>query len=122
MARNVGSPPFRSPLVAEQNLTSEVWQRWIANLAELVRATQYLEATIDPASVAANTVVRQTFTVTGLTVQDAVAVNPPTLPAGLEILNARVTATDTLQVTFWNTTGAPIDAGSQTYTILAVRK
>jgi hypothetical protein len=122
MARTVGTPPFRTPLVNEKKETTEVWQRWIANLAELVRTVQYLESDLDPTSVAANTVERQTFTVTGLTTGDVVTVNPPALPAGLEILNARVTATDTLQITFWNSTGAPIDATSQTYTILAVRQ
>ena len=66
--------------------------------------------------------VRQTFTVGGLTTQDAVVVNPPALTAGLEILNARVSDTDTIQIAFWNSTGAPIDQGAGTFTIVAIRK
>mgnify|MGYP001570251264 CR=1 FL=1 len=116
----VGNPPLRSPL-AQGDFTAEVWQRWFAEVARNIHSIQVLSPALDPASVAANTVVRQTFTVSGLTVEDVINVNPPALTAGLEILNCRVTATDTIQITFWNSTGAPIDAGSQTYLILAVR-
>lgn len=117
----IGNPPFRQPLTIDAH-TSPEWERWISNLARSVRSIQYLEPTLDPTSVAANAVVRQTFTVSGLTTQDAVIVNPPALPAGLELLSSRVTTTNTLQIVFWNTTGAPIDTGAQTYLILAVRK
>jgi hypothetical protein len=76
---------------------------------------------IDPASVAANTTAEQTFTVTGLTTADKVFVNKPTNTAGLGIVNARVSAADTLAITFGNFTAAPIDAASETYTITAIR-
>ena len=117
---SVGNPPLRSPLV-ESDITGGVWQRWLSEVASNINAIQTISISIDPASVAANTVVRQTFTVNGITTDDIISVNPPALPAGLEILNCRVTANNTLQITFWNSTGAPIDAGSQTYQILAVR-
>jgi len=77
--------------------------------------------TIDPASVAANTTAEQTFTVTGLTTADKVFVNKPTNTAGLGIVNVRVSAADTLAITFGNFTGLAIDAGSETYTITAIR-
>ncbi len=117
----VGNPPFNSP-IAEEALLDPVWQRWLSAVAKSLDSWQYIETAIDPAIVGANTVSRQTFTIAGLTTQDAVVVNPPDLTAGLEILNYRVTATDTLQITFWNSTGGSINAGSQTYTILAIRK
>lgn len=80
-----------------------------------------ISATIDPASVAAATSAEQTFTVTGLKVGDQVAVSKPTATAGLGIVNARVSAADTLAITFMNATAGAIDAGSETYTILVVR-
>jgi hypothetical protein len=122
MANNLGIPSFQTPIVGEQKTLTDVWQRWFSVLSLSIHTTRVLEVELDPASVAASTVMRQTFTVTGLTTNDVVIVNPPALIAGLEVVNARVTATDTLQITFWNTTGAPIDAGVQTYLILAVRK
>lgn len=78
-------------------------------------------ATIDPASVAAATSVEQTFTVTGLTTADKVIVSKPTATAGLGIVNARVSAADTLALTFMNATAAAIDAVSESYTVVAFR-
>lgn len=80
-----------------------------------------LTATIDPASVAANTSAEQTFTVAGLDTGDFVRVSKPTATAGLGIVNARVSAANTLAITFMNSTAAPIDAASETYKILVVR-
>jgi hypothetical protein len=77
--------------------------------------------TIDVASVAANTTAEQTFTVTGLKVGDFVAVNKPTNSAGLGIVNARVSAADTLAITFGNFTGSGIDPASQTYILFWFR-
>lgn len=80
-----------------------------------------LTSSINVASVAANTSAEQTFTVTGLAVGDAVFVSKPSLSAGLIVGNARVSATDTLAITFGNLTGSPIDPAAETYTIFAIR-
>lgn len=76
---------------------------------------------LDVAEVAANTTAEQDFTVTGLKTTDFVAVNKPSLSAGLGIVNARVKATDTLSITFVNATGTPIDPAAETYKILVFR-
>ena len=77
--------------------------------------------TIDVASVAANTTAEQTFTVTGLRTDDVVlCVIKPTLSAGLGICGWRVSATDTLAITFNNNTAAPIDPAAQVYKVLVV--
>lgn len=76
---------------------------------------------LDVASVAANTSAEQTFTVTGLTTADKVFVNKPSLSAGLGVVNARVSAADTLALTFMNNTGSAIDPAAETYTITAIR-
>lgn len=76
---------------------------------------------LDVASVAANTTAEQTFTVTGLTTADKVFVNKPSLNAGLGVVNARVSAADTLAITFVNATGAAIDPAAETYLIMAFR-
>ena len=65
--------------------------------------------TQSPASVAANTTAEQTFTVTGLATTDFVfAVNKPTAQAGLGIVNWRISAANTLAVTYSNDTASPI--------------
>lgn len=63
---------------------------------------------LSPASVAANTVAEQTFTVNGLAVGDFVNVSKPTTQAGLGIVNARVSAANTLAIAFANATSSAI--------------
>lgn len=78
-------------------------------------------SSLNVASVAANTSAEQTFTVTGLTTADKVVVIKPSLSAGLVIGNARVSAADTLAITFGNLTGSAIDPAAETYSIIAFR-
>lgn len=75
---------------------------------------------INPASVAANTSAEQTFSVPGLKVATDVvlAINKPTVTAGLSIGGFRVSADDTLAITFVNSTAAPIDAAAETYEVV----
>lgn len=77
-------------------------------------------ATIDPASVGAATTAEQAHTVAGARVGDFVWVNKPTLTAGLGIAGCRVTANDTVGITFVNPTAGAIDAASETYTFVLI--
>lgn len=77
---------------------------------------------INPASVGANTSAEQSFTLPGLQIGDVILdVIKPTLTAGLSLSSARVSAANTLAVTFVNSTAAPIDAAAETYTIITLR-
>lgn len=68
-----------------------------------------MQATLSPAAVAANTTAEQTFTVTGLAVGDVVgSINKPTAQAGLSIAGVRVSAANTLAITFGNATAGSI--------------
>lgn len=80
-----------------------------------------ISQSLDVASVAANTSAEQTFTVKGLKVGDFVRVQKPSLTAGLVIGNARVSAADTLAITFGNLTASPIDPAAETYLIHVFR-
>lgn len=82
---------------------------------------EVFKQSLDVASVAANTSAEQTFTVTGLILGDAVFVNKPSLSAGLGVVNARISAADTLAITFGNFTAAAIDPGAEVYTIIAFK-
>ena len=73
------------------------------------------DITLDVASVAANTSAEQTFTVPGLDTDMFVSVNKSDLDAGLVVGNARVSASDTLALTFGNSTAGAIDPASETY-------
>lgn len=77
---------------------------------------------LSPVAVAANTTAEQTFTVTGLATSDKVIVNKPTAQAGLGIVGMRVSAANTLALTFSNNTVAAITpTAAETYQIVAIR-
>lgn len=81
-----------------------------------------IQIVFDPASVATITTAEQDITVPGVKVGDiVVAVNKPSLTAGLGICNARVKAANTISVQFVNPTAGAVDAASETYTIVIAR-
>jgi len=100
---------------------SEPLFEWASRLQLLFPKVRTYEVSLNPASVAANTVAEQTFTVTGLTTKDIITVNSPALTAGLTVTSERVSAANTLALTFFNNTGGAIDEASGTYKILAIR-
>lgn len=79
------------------------------------------DLSIAAAQVSNITTSEQTFTLTGLTTGDAVFVTKPTHQAGLGVVNARVSATDTLAITYMNVTGSGITPTTETYKVVAVR-
>lgn len=81
-----------------------------------------LGVTLSPTSVANATSAEQTFTVTGVRPGDMVYVNKPTAQAGLGIVGTRVTANDTIGITFMNATAATITpTASQVYLVNVIR-
>lgn len=76
---------------------------------------------LTPSSVAAATTAEQTFTVNGLAVGDKVIVNGPAPTAGTGIVNARVSAANTLAITFANVTAEALTPAAGTYTVIAIR-
>lgn len=72
---------------------------------------------LTPASVAANTSAEQTFTVAGLKLGDTVSINKPTAQAGLGIVGFRVSADNTVAITFGNFTAAAIVPTAETYRV-----
>lgn len=72
---------------------------------------------LTPVSVAANTSAEQTFTVTGLISGGKVVVTKPSVTTGISLGGARISAANTLAVTFVNNTAAAITPAPETYTI-----
>lgn len=88
-----------------------------------LRKLDVFTPSLTPAAVAANTTAEQTFTVTGLAVGDKiVTVSKPTAQAGLGIVGWRVSALNTLAITFSNNTAAGITpTAAETYTVVSLR-
>lgn len=94
--------------------------RWLQRIPDLLPRISVYNPVIDLASVNANTVSRQTFTVTGLDAADTVAASV-SLTAGLHVISARASATDTLELTIWNSTGGALNQTSATFNVTTVR-
>ena len=80
--------------------------------------------TITPAQIAATAgFSEQNFTVTGLTTADKVVVNVGLAPTALceYVGRARVSGTDTLTLTFFNSTATLCTPAAGTWTIVAIR-
>lgn len=114
-------PPPRDPIIDDRGLLSNVWDKWFRIVSNVVLPAQRFEVALTPASVGANTTSEQAFTVERLTTRDMVIVNKPTHQTGLGIVNARVSAANTLRITFMNVSGGAIVPTAETYFILAVR-
>jgi hypothetical protein len=86
-------------------------------------ATGVASLTLSPAEVAINTTVEQTFSFPGVRTSDViVGVSKPTTQAGLGIVGYRVTAADTIGITFANVTGGAITpTASQVYLVTWAR-
>jgi hypothetical protein len=91
----------------------------LSNVSRLILVSK----TFDPAEIAANTSANNatTLTVTGVAVGDMVIAFKPTTNAGMAVLDARVSAANTIQVVLGNFTGSGIDPGSETWTFLIIR-
>jgi hypothetical protein len=80
-----------------------------------------LTSRLSPTSVAANQTAEQTFSVTGLPFVNSspgtVFVNKPSFQPGLAIAGCRISAANTLAITFENVTGSAIIPNSEIYTI-----
>lgn len=95
-----------------QSPVGNVWKLGVFNL------------TLSPASVANATSAEQTFATTGigLLTTDVVLVQKPTAQAGLGIVGSRVSAADTLAITFGNFTAATITpTASEVYKVTVIR-
>lgn len=113
------SPPPNKPIA--DSMFWHIWDVWFRRITKAIPKVQTFQVTLDPASVNANSTSEQTFTVTGLTTKDIVTVNKPTHTSGLTIGNARVSAADTLAITFQNSTGGSINPPSESYFVVATR-
>lgn len=78
--------------------------------------------TVDVTSRTANTTTEFDVTVPGVLVGDIVlAVNKPSLTAGVGIVNARVKSANTVAVAFVNATASGVDPSSESYTFVIGR-
>jgi hypothetical protein len=86
-----------------------------------IRAMGIVQVTFDPVSIATITTAEQTMTVPGVKLGDFVWVSKPTATAGFGIVNARVSAADTISITAVNPTAGSVNPNSETWTVMWAR-
>lgn len=96
--------------------SSEVYLATIQRQVPLNPMMIYSQA-LATSAIAATTSAEVTTTVTGLVVSSSVVLNKPTCTPGLLITNARVSAANTIAVSYMNLTTTSINVPSETYTI-----
>lgn len=88
-----------------------------------VQSLSALSVALSPSIVAANTTAEQTFTVPGVLASDVVVqVSKPSAQAGLGIVGTRVSAANTVGITFSNNTAAGITpTAAESYKLVLCR-
>jgi len=114
------SPPPLTPPTKDRGLWM-AWEKWFKLLSDATARIRTYQVQFNPASIPANLTAEQTVTVNGLGTTDIVYVNKPGYTAGIGVVNARVSAANTLAVTFMNTTASPVDPPSELYKVVAIR-
>jgi hypothetical protein len=107
---------YMQPGAAVTPTSSEVYLATIMRQAPLNPLMIYNQA-VNATTCAANTSVEATTTVAGLVVSSSVLVNKPSLTPGIMIVNARVSAANTLAIQYANLTSTAIVVPSEVYTI-----
>ena len=80
-----------------------------------------ITAALTPVSVAATTTAEQSFTIAGLAIGDIVVPQIPAVTANVGIVNARVSAANTLTLTYVNANASPTVPAAGTYRFLVFR-
>lgn len=80
-----------------------------------------LTPTLTPASVGAATVAEQTFTVTGVQLGDVVALNHPSITAGVGPISVRVSALNQIAIAFVNPTAGALTPAAGVYSLSVTR-
>lgn len=82
-----------------------------------IQLAMMLGVPLVPVLVALNSTAEQTFTVNGLLVGDSVQVTKPTVQVGLGVVNSRVSAANTLAITYANVTAGNLTPTAETYLV-----
>jgi hypothetical protein len=101
--------PATTTQIQTQSSVGNIQGEYIVNIA------------LTPASVAAATIAEQSFTVTGLQLGDQVVCSKPAMANAVGVLQARVSALNTLTVAYINPTAGALVPTAETYTLNVVR-
>ena len=114
--RTASRIPLEQPFLVDKQLDTS-WMKWLITISDNVPKYTKHEVSVNVPSVSANTTLEHTFTLEGVASNDFVTVSKPSHTTGLGITNVRVSAINTIAITYMNNTGSPIDPSAETYTL-----
>jgi hypothetical protein len=116
-AANTLAVSYVNPTAATVTPTaSEVYDVTVFRPAPSAPMTK-LTATLTPTAISANSTAEQTFTISGLVSGQPVLVSAPSSVPGLALTQARISATNTLALTWANVTANSLTPAAGSYTI-----
>lgn len=119
MSQRKPLPQFSSRDFPDVSPQGMLWFDLVRNYSIDIRVLSF---TFNPASLAANTHVEETVTISGLaTVDTVLAVIKPTFTQGFQVGQGRVSAENTLSIQIVNGTGSASDPASETYTLVYIK-
>ena len=110
------------PSWPERKTLSPVESKWLKDLQLRFPDIRTAQVSVDLGSIAATSYDTASVTMAGVTTNDGIIVNPPALTAGLYFISARVSAADTIELLFYNSTGGAIDEAAANYIFIAIAR
>lgn len=95
--------------------------KWFRLLGGAFPRVRTFSQALTPTAVSANSESAQTFTIQGLQTSDVVIVNKPSNQTDLSLLDAYVSAANTLTLKYRNFSGGSITPTAETYRIVGIR-
>jgi len=111
--------PIYTGVATDEVLQIKIGQS--SNLSTVIKVMGRVALSLTPVSVAAATCAEQNFTVPNLVVGDFVDLTPPGITAGVAPVCARVSAANTLTVTFCNPTAGAVVPLAGSYQLQVTR-
>lgn len=100
----------------------ESFKTFFGRSADLLLTGHFYTQTLTPVSVSGDSQESQTFTIVGLRATDVLTINTTNEVYGVILVAYRVSATDTLELSFENFTAVAKTPASKEYKIVAIRR
>lgn len=109
------------PRIDSRDNNVKVDALWIGSNATQISGVRKVTASVNPASINGGALGTTAVTVAGVVAGDMIVMEPPAaLEAGLVPISAIVTGANTVTVTLYNPTGAPVDGAARDWTFLVI--
>jgi len=114
---------FRRAVHPPLDTAESTVKRWMSDISEALPQFIVYSATINPASVSASVISEEAFTVTGVRTDDHIlsVTHGDIVGTGIGVLDVRISAANTIAITFSNDATGSVNIASSTWEFLIMR-